>query len=152
MGKIIAAAVVLIALLGGAGAGHVLRPPPPEPEEPVVPEVEETDLSSPEVVAFRDPFVVPVLRDGRVWSHLVLSLGVESHAVARETILLQEPLLRDGMNEVLYLHASLGGFDGDFTASPAMTRLRQRLDDVVSQRLEDDDARVLIMSMVRQNG
>ncbi|WP_371156225.1 flagellar basal body-associated protein FliL [Jannaschia sp. 2305UL9-9] len=152
MAKILPLLLVVVALIGGAAAGHFLRPPPPEGEEIAVVEPTEPDLSAPEVVSLRDLFVVPVLRDGRIWSHVVLSLGIEAHNVSRDDVLLLEPLLRDGMNEILYLHASLGGFDGDFTAPEPMNRLRGRLDTVISTRLGDPDARVLIISMVRQDG
>ena len=153
MAKLIALAVILIALLGGAAAGHFLRPPPPEGEEEPAHVTEEVvDLSAPEIVSLRDMFVVPVLRDGRVWSHVVLTLGVETHVQSREEVLLNEPLLRDGLNEALFLHASLGGFDGDFTAAISMNRLRTRLNDVVTTLLGDSAARVLIISLARQNG
>ncbi|UWQ18434.1 flagellar basal body-associated protein FliL [Jannaschia sp. M317] len=155
MGKIIAFLVVLVAALGGAGAGFLLQPPPSEEELAAAAAAEVAappDLSAPEIVSMRDLFVVPVLRDGRVWSHVVLTLGVESHTVSRDEVLAREPLLRDGLNETLFLHASLGGFDGDFTAAASMNRLRARLDGVVTKRLDDPAARVLIISMARQNG
>ncbi|MGB3406449.1 MAG: flagellar basal body-associated protein FliL [Jannaschia sp.] len=152
MVKIIAAGAILIALLGGATAGHFLRPVPPESEAVAEDTDPMPDLSAPEVVSLRDMFVVPVLRDGRVWSHVVLSLGIETHAVTRDEVLLKEPLLRDGMNEALFMHASLGGFDGDFTAAVSMNRLRTRLNDVVTAMLADKAARVLIISLARQNG
>ena len=83
---------------------------------------------------------------------MVLTLGVESRAVSRDEILQREPLLRDGMNEALFLHASLGGFDGDFTAAVTMNRLRTRLNEVVTDLLSDQEARALIISLARQNG
>jgi len=157
MMKIIAAAVVLLALIAGAGAGYVLKPPPTEEELAAKAEADahaeaNQTLAAPEVVSLRDHFVVPVLRDGRIWSHVVLSLGVETHTASREEVLIREPLLRDGLNESLFLHASLGGFEGDFTAAANMNRLRARLNGVVTSLLDDGDARVLIISMARQNG
>lgn len=152
MAKVIPVALLLLALLGGAAAGHFLRPPPAEGEEEMEASPGEVDLPAPEVVSLRNLFIVPVLRDGRLWSHVVLSLGIESYSVSRADVLLLEPLLRDGMNEILYLHASLGGFEGDFTAPVPMKRLRARLDSVIADRLGDPDARVLVISMVRQNG
>ncbi|TFL18008.1 hypothetical protein [Jannaschia formosa] len=150
MARIAALALVLLALIGGAAAGHFLRPPPPEGAEDMAGAAPEA--GPPEAVTLREPFVVPILRDGRGGSHAVLSLGIESVRVGREEVLRQEPRLRDGLNEVLYLHGSLGGFEGDFTAAPQMTRLRERLDAVVTRLLEDEDARVLLIAVTRQSG
>ncbi len=151
MAKLLPILIVLIALIGGGAAGMFLRPPPPEPAEDEAPEPEIVEEAQ-AVATFRDGFVVPILRDGRVWSHVVLILGVEADRTTRETMLLQEPVLRDGMNEVLFRHGSLGGFDGDFTEPLAMNRLRKRLNEVLQKRLDDPTARVLIVSMARQSG
>ena len=148
MGKILAIVTIVLFLAGGAGAGYVLR----AGEEPV----EETEAIEPihdpieAVATFRDGFIVPILRDGKVWSHVVLQLGVFSEETDQETILLQEPILRDGLTEALFLHGSLGGFDGDFTDPTSMKRLRTRLDNMISARLHDKTARILIVSMSRR--
>lgn len=150
MGKILPLLLVLLLGAGGAAAGYYLRPAPdPEAAEEAVPEEpEEVDSAT----TLRDGFIVPVLREGRVWSHVVLRLGVSSDFVPEEEIATLEPLLRDGLNEALFLHGNLGGFDGDFTDPTAMARLRARLDDVLRDRLEDETAKVLIVSMARQAG
>lgn len=169
MSKLIPVAIVLVALLGGAGAGHFLKPAP-APEEEGAAEAggaakaegapagdhgadaaKGTEGGHGTVVTFRDGFIVPVLRDGQVWSHVVLGLGVEAEGSDEATILLREPVLRDALTEALFLHGSLGGFDGDFTEPGAMSRLRSRLDGVVSNRLGDPTARVLIASLARQS-
>lgn len=165
MGKLVPIAIVVVALAAGAGAGHLLRPAPVEVEDdptrggeapdggaatgaaPVIPKPHSGEES---VVSLRDNFVVPVLRDGRVWSYVVLTLGVVAGATEGDQILLREPLLRDGLMEALFLHGSLGGFENDFTEPQAMIRLRRRLDDMVERRLGDPTARILIVSMARQ--
>jgi hypothetical protein len=147
--RIVILLLPVLALLGGAGAAWLLRPqdaalaeaaPAPPPEGPS------------QLLTLREMFVVPVLRDGRSWGHVVLELGVESPRLTNEDILRREPLLRDGLNEALFVHASLGGFDGTFTAIEPLNRLRLRLNEVVTARLGDPDARVLITSIVRQDG
>jgi hypothetical protein len=145
----IALVVVAAAALAGGAAGHLMRPPPEDPPEPTVAAPPDGPV---EAVPLREPFVVPVLRDGRIWSHVVLSLGVESRGITREAILAQEPRLRDGLNRTLWTYGSLGGFDGDFTALDAMGRLQERLDGVVSMLLDDPSARVLLIGMTRQSG
>ncbi|CTQ33238.1 hypothetical protein [Jannaschia rubra] len=153
MGKLLPILVVVLSLGGGAAAGHFLRPAPAASEEAEVPHDPAPNAPTQDVVVtFRDGFVVPVLRDGRVWSHAILSLGVESGRSTEEKIYLREPVIRDGLNEALFLHASLGGFDGDFTDPLSMNRLRARLDDVLARTLGDDSARILIVSMARQAG
>ncbi|SFJ42463.1 hypothetical protein [Jannaschia pohangensis] len=149
MGKIIAIFVVLVALCGGAAAGYVLRPAPPEREDEEHAE-EVAPVPTAAITRFREGFVVPVLRDGTVWSHVVLNLGIETDFTAEADIFLREPVLRDGLTEALFLHANFGGFDGDFTDAQNMNRLRVRLNEVVQQRLGDDTARILIVSMARQ--
>jgi hypothetical protein len=144
----IALALILLAALGGAGAGHLMRPaaPPDAAETPPPPD------SEPQAAELRDPFVVPILRDGRIWSHVVLTLGIESRVMTADEIFAREPRLRDGLNRTLWTHGSLGGFDGDFTAADAMLRLRERLDAVAVQLLEDETARVLLIGVTRQAG
>ena len=153
MGKVVALVVVLAAIAGGGAAGYVLRPvpdpdaasadAPPDPGPPL-PVTEAT-------YAFRNGFVVPVLRHNRLWSHMVLELGVSAEHVPQSVIARHEPILRDGLTEALFTHGSLGGFDADFTAPAAMNALRLRLNEVVRLHLDDPGARVLIRSMARQD-
>ncbi|WP_299818241.1 hypothetical protein [uncultured Jannaschia sp.] len=155
MGKLIPVAVILVTLLGGGAAGYVLKPPPAE-EKPAeegahVAKPVKADLVEPSAVTLRDPFVVPVLRNGHVWSNVIVTLGLRSEQTPEEKILLREPVLRDGLNQALFLHGSLGGFDGDFTEPRAMERLRKRLDEVVIRHLSDETVRILIVSLARQS-
>lgn len=145
MKKLILPILALLALGGGAGAGLVLRPAGETSEEAIAEAPPEQT-----VVNFRDGFVVPILRDGRSWTHVVLTLGVEAHHTTEDRILLQEPVLRDALTEALFRHGSMGGFDGNFTDPLAMNGLRMRLNEVISAKLEDETARVLIVSMARQ--
>ncbi len=164
MAKLFPILIILVALLGGAGVGQFLKPAP----DPEGAEMAESDGDAPDaghaaeddgehgaaqetVVTFRDGFIVPILRDGQVWSHMILQLGVEAEGSTEETILLREPILRDALTEALFLHGNLGGFDGDFTEPGAMARLRDRLDAVIGGKLGDPTARVLIASLARQS-
>ncbi|SDY44468.1 hypothetical protein SAMN05444004_101458 [Jannaschia faecimaris] len=145
-------AAVLIVLIAGGGtaAGFFLQPVPQRNDGAGVLASVPENLES--VASFRDGFIVPVLRDGQVWSHVVLFLGVSSDRTEGDVIISREPLLRDGMTEALFQHGSLGGFDGDFTNAASMARLRERLDLVLQTRLDDPTAKVLIVSMARQAG
>ncbi|MEM8823423.1 MAG: hypothetical protein AAGF30_07430 [Pseudomonadota bacterium] len=145
MVKLLALFVLLAALGGGGAAGFMLRPPAPEAE------VEEAPPERPlAVVTLENSFAVPILRGGRSWGHVVLTLGVEAGEVTSDVIYSREPILRDHMTEALFLHGSLGDFDGDFTEPMAMNRLRARLNDAARAALADPTARALIISLVRQ--
>ncbi|MCK0168257.1 hypothetical protein MWU52_11890 [Jannaschia sp. S6380] len=150
MAKLIPIAVILVAALGGGAAGHLLRPAPAEAVEDAAPRPEPAAPEKEAFVTFRDGFIVPVLRDGQVWGHVILTLGAKAGHTAKDDILLREPLLRDGLNQALFLHASLGGFDGDFTTPQVLKRLRSRLDEVLVRELSDETARILLVSMARQ--
>ena len=153
MRRVLAGALVALTAIGGGAAGHLLRP-----EVPADPAADETAPAPPapppealDAVTLRAVFVVPVLRGGQVWSHAVLTLGIESATLSSETILAREPRLRDALNHALWTHGSLGGFDGDFTAQPSVGRLRERLDAVAAATLGDATARVLLIAMARQS-
>ncbi|MEM9796282.1 MAG: flagellar basal body-associated protein FliL [Pseudomonadota bacterium] len=154
MGKLLIPLLLILALVGGGFGGHVMRPVPDPVEGEESAEAQTAEIA-PEptgsVVALQNSFIVPVLDNGEVWSHVVLQIGVLSDGVPREEILLQEPRLRDGLNDALFTHASFGGFDGDFTEPLTMNRLRERLNEVIMRLLDDDTARVLITSMTRQD-
>ncbi|MGB3688062.1 MAG: hypothetical protein WBA02_02065 [Jannaschia helgolandensis] len=149
MAKILALFAIALSLVGGAAAGHFLKPVADNADESEA--VPEQPKALDAVATLREAFVVPILRDGQVWSHVILSLGVASDNTGQEDILLREPVLRDGLTEALFLHGSLGGFDGNFTDPVSMQRLRLRLDDVLRERLDDETARVLISSVTRQS-
>ncbi len=149
MAKILALFAIALSLVGGAAAGHFLKPVADNADESEA--LPEPPKALDAVATLREAFVVPILRDGQVWSHVILSLGVASDNTGQEDILLREPVLRDGLTEALFLHGSLGGFDGNFTDPVSMQRLRLRLDDVLRERLDDETARVLISSVTRQS-
>ena len=155
MKKLLPFALLPIALIAGGVSGEMLRPPPPV-EDTTVENTEEVKaeadaLDTEQVVTFDNNFIVPILRDGAVWSYVIVSLGIESRQTEADTIRLREPVLRDSLTEALFLHGSLGGFDGDFTEPLAMNRLRARLNEAASRRLSDETARVLIVSLARQS-
>ncbi|CUH40654.1 hypothetical protein JSE7799_03389 [Jannaschia seosinensis] len=149
---LIALVIVVLAGAGGLYGGFLTRPAVPAEDHDAAPVVAEPkeEVSEGNIIQLKNSFVVPVLRDGRIWSHAVLMLGVEAGQTSSEAILLREPVLRDAINEALFRHGSQGGFDGNFTDSLMLNRLRTTLNQVVRQRLSDETARVLIMAMSRQ--
>jgi len=77
--------------------------------------------------AFPNQFFVPILRNGTPSAIMILSLSVEMPASARAEIEAQEHRLRDALLNALMIEANTGGFNGNFTAEPALQRLRAAL-------------------------
>jgi flagellar basal body-associated protein FliL len=143
---------LLLAIVGvalGGGAGHFLRPhPEPEDhaEDPAHPE------EAPEYLKLANQFVVPILQGGRVVSMVILSLSLEIAPGTGEQIYAREPKLRDAFLQVLFDHANMGGFAGDFTETAALDPLRQALREAAAATLGALVSDVLIADIVRQDG
>ncbi len=96
-------------------------------------------------------FVVPVITDNRVTSLVVASLSLEVTQGSSEVVYQLEPKLRDVFLQVLLDHASIGGFEGQFTTGPRMARLRQSLFEAARPVLGRDLSGVLITEIARQD-
>lgn len=151
--------LLLLGLGGGVGAGLFLKPEP-EPvaeieeesteteqqvvEEPVVPE-------NVEYAKLNNQFVVPVVEDGRVASLVVMSLNLEVAAGGTTEVFSSEPKLRDIFLQVMFNHANIGGFSGNFTSGTNMRSLRNELLRGAKDVLGDTVTDVLIIDIVRQD-
>lgn len=154
--------LVLLGVGGGAGAGFFLRPPPPETthaedgtcppaEEAVVAETPDATPTGSEYVKLNNQFVVPIIEDGSVRALVILSLSVEVAAGEKPIVYEHEPKLRDGFNDVMFVHANSGGFTGTFTDTPQISRLRLALTDIAQDLLGSGVKAVLIDSIMRQD-
>lgn len=76
---------------------------------------------------FPQQFFVPILRDGRLDSTMVLTLTLEMPSERAETVHAHEFKLRDALLRQLLIHANTGGFDGNFTAEAHLRTLRETL-------------------------
>ncbi|MEL7116081.1 MAG: flagellar basal body-associated FliL family protein [Pseudomonadota bacterium] len=169
IGKLIPFVLALMGLGAGVGAGFALRP---EPEVPVVMEnpcgdmhmmaKEEkegmpedpsapSDASAFDYVRLNNQFVVPIVRDARVVSLVVLSLSLQVESGQTEVIYQIEPKLRDSLLQVMFNHANAGGFDGPFTETARMRILRQGLIEVSQREVGNIISDVLITDIVRQD-
>lgn len=99
---------------------------------------------------FPNQFFVPILRNGTSTAVIILSLSIEMPAMARADIEAQEHRLRDALLSALMIEANTGAFDGNFTAEPAMRRLRSSLLAAAQQAAGPEVARVLIEDIGRQ--
>lgn len=110
-----------------------------------------TDTGNTEFTKLNNQFVVPVLRDGRVKSMVVLSLSLETPIGKREVIYAKEPRIRDMFLQVLFDHANIGGFDGAFTSGDKMSVLRRELRNAGKQLLGEDIVDILVTDIARQD-
>lgn len=154
---------LLLMLLGGAiggGAGYFLKPADeacgPHGEASCEAAAEDDNHGDEKAeehknyFAMKNQFVVPVIKDGRVRSLVVLSLSLETKTDVTEMLFGREPKLRDGFLRVLFDHAHMGGFDGTFTESGRLTFLRVALLEAAQSVVDDVVTDVLITEIVRQ--
>lgn len=108
-------------------------------------------VGGPEYVRLNNQFVVPVVSGDRVSALVILSISVEVAAGTGDQILLHEPKLRDAFLEILFDHANVGGFDGNFTSTRSMAPLRAALRTAAQEVIGSDARGILILDMVRQD-
>ncbi|MCF6444677.1 flagellar basal body-associated FliL family protein [Nereida sp. MMG025] len=153
---------ILIALVGigaGAGAGIMMKPTQDTSAEHCLPttqtetlaEVPEPDTSL-EFIKLNNQFVVPIISDTRVTSLVVMSLTIEAAEGTREELYRREPKLRDALLQVMFDHANIGGFSGNFTTSPKMDALRHKLLQATQAIMGDVVTDVLVTDVARQDG
>lgn len=151
--RLVALVLPLAGLAGGVVAGLALRPAPePTGEEDDSPRhIPAPPVEQQEFVRLGNQFVVPIVRSGRVESLVVLSLSVAIRPGGRALLFEREPLLRDALLRGMFAHATLGGFDGAFTAPEPMAELRAALTELGRAALPGLVFDVLITDIVRQD-
>lgn len=163
--------LMLLGVGGGVGAGMFLAPPEPDlPEMSMenpcgtgadgdaqlavaTPDEDVGDYSTGEkdYARLNNQFVVPVVRDEKVTSLVVVSLSVEVPFGRQELVFEKEPKLRDAFLQVLFEHSNLGGFEGNFTSTSNMRTLREALRSAARESIGPEASDVLILEMVRQD-
>lgn len=158
MAKLLPILIVVLGLALGGGAGWFLQPKvvPPEDTEsstetPTEEQPEEEEDPLREYVKLNNQFIVPVVKDGKVDSLVVLSLNIEVTAGTREQVFNREPKIRDALLSTLFDHANMGGFDGAFTQSSVMNSLRRALVRSAQSVIGDAAKDVLVIDIVRQD-
>lgn len=163
---------ILLLVIGtgsGIGAGVLLKPEP-EPEEDTAaidclpgdtkvaaetPKAEpialDPEAEPPEYAKLTNQFVVPVVNDNEIAAMVVLSLGISVPPGGTDAVFLVEPRLRDGLLQVLFNHANVGGFSGNFTSSSNMRTLRRDLLTSAREVLGESALDVLILDILRQD-
>ncbi|SPH19354.1 hypothetical protein ASD8599_00079 [Ascidiaceihabitans donghaensis] len=160
MKKLLPLILLLVGSGAGVGAGVFMRPPPPEmtEEEAQIHAEKQKELESEseepptsEYVKLSNQFVVPIVNDERVNAMVVMSLSIEVEAGQRDAVFLREPKLRDSFLQVLFDHANIGGFDGEFTSARNLAILRQALVEIARKDMGDTVTDVLIQEIARQD-
>lgn len=96
-------------------------------------------------------FTVPVLHDGEVRAMVVLALTIEIDEHERETVTHLLPRFQDAFLSVLFDHARIGGFDGDFTEAVAQEELKRALLKRAGEIVGPIVHGVLVTELARQN-
>lgn len=161
--------MALIGIGAGIGAGIMLRPDPAEVVEmhPCGDEsgnasehvksadedhegAQEEDATN-EYVKLNNQFVVPVVTNDLVDALVVMSLSVEVAEGQSEAIYSREPKLRDAFLQVLFDHANIGGFEGEFTNANNMDVLRAALRETAQGIIGGVVQNILITDIARQD-
>ncbi|MEM9971265.1 MAG: flagellar basal body-associated FliL family protein [Pseudomonadota bacterium] len=153
---------IILALFGtgiGAGAGMMFAPepepldcaePPCEEAEPMQSDAATEEVNEADYLRLQNQFVVPVVRDELVAALVVMSLSLEVTPNSEDAVYSREPKLRDALLRVLFDHAHIGGFNGDFTESSRLVALRVALLEAAQATLGDLVTDILITDIVRQ--
>lgn len=170
MKKLLPLVLLFVGAGAGVGAGIFLRPEAPveqidaaeseesEQDDPnAESEMEEPAQSDEEAatnayVKLSNQFVIPIVTGEKVTALVVLALSIETPEGQQDTVYLREPKLRDSFLQVLFDHANIGGFEGNFTDAKVLDRLRSALLEVaqkdVGKKIVKD---VLIIEIARQD-
>lgn len=140
---------------GGAGAGLYLRPVPTEAETPK-PRITNAPLplepgQEAEYARMPSQFVVPVIARQDIAALVVVSLSLEVVPGGSEAVFAKEPRLRNAFLRVLFTFANEGGFEGAFTKSLPLERLRRRLLTAARDILPDMVFDVVITEIGRED-
>lgn len=166
MKKLLLPIVLLLVGTGaGVGAGIMLKPAPEEevahaadcgPTEHIA----DADMTVPvaatpaqeevEYAEMTNQFVVPVLANDEVAAMVVMSLSIEVPLGQTDAVFAVEPKLRDGFLRVMFNHANVGGFSGNFTANSNMGILRGDLLRSAQEVLGEAALDILVLDIVRQ--
>lgn len=114
-------------------------------------EIDDT-ASTNEYAKLNNQFVVPIVQGEKVTALVVLALSIEVPEGETDIVYLREPKLRDSFLQVLFDHANMGGFEGNFTNAEVLGRLRAALKEVGQKDLGRDLVKdVLIIEIARQD-
>lgn len=159
MKKLLPLILLLVGSGAGVGAGVFLRPAPTEMTEEelakkhneIAEKAAEVQAANFEYFKMNNQFVVPIVTKKHVSALVVVSLSLEVPAGRKDPVFEREPKLRDAFLQVMFDHANLGGFEGEFTNANNLDILRNALREVAQKHMGDGITDVLIMEIARQD-
>ncbi|TGN54320.1 hypothetical protein E4L95_15555 [Paracoccus liaowanqingii] len=141
--KLIPLALPVLALVGGALGGDMLRGPAPVDETGADAAAAGEDPATGDHAAagdddhavpaeagwftFPTQFFVPLVRQGDMRDIMILTLTLQTDAASAPALAKKEHALRDALLRALMIHANTGGFDGNYTADRNLALLRESL-------------------------
>ncbi|WP_394180913.1 flagellar basal body-associated FliL family protein [Yoonia maritima] len=155
--------LLLVGTGGGVGAGFMLLPASEEdhfadgnPCGEVAAETHAAEhapvtTEEREYAKLNNQFVIPVVEDGLVSALVVTSISLEVTMNNTSVVHTTEPKLRDAFLQVMFDHANIGGFSGNFTSGTNMRALRNELLRAAQRIAGENVTDVLITDIVRQD-
>lgn len=161
--KIIPIALPVLALVGGAFAGDMLRAPSGDADpahEATTTDEQSTagghadSATAGEDAWFQFPtqFFVPLMRQGDLRDVMILTVTLQTGSDNLGALSKREHTLRDALLRQLMIHANTGGFDGNFTADRNLASLREGLLTAARVATDIPVTAVLIEDIARQPG
>jgi hypothetical protein len=169
--KLIPILLPVVALLGGAFGGDMLRAPadaaiPVAGDHAAEPSHDghgaaqddhgaSGDHGSTEAegwFTFPTQFFVPLARQGDRNDLMILTLTLQTDGASIEAMRKKEHALRDVLLRQLLIHANTGGFDGNYTSDRTLVLLRQDLLKAAATVTDLPLKAVLIEDIARQQG
>jgi hypothetical protein len=154
--KLLPIVLPVLGLGAGVGAG-ILMPPPAQPTVACPAPDAQVNVAAPAVpdtpvdyMKLNNQFVVPLVDGNDVTSMVIVSLSLEIAQGGQEAIYRIEPKLRDAFLRVLFDHASLGGFEGNFLSHLGLDTLRLALREMGQTTAGPVLRDVLIVDLVKQ--
>lgn len=173
MKKIVLLMLPLIALIGGAMGGDLLRTkddaaagyaevePGQEAEKndhAEKPAADDhgggghgADVAATATFTFPTQFFVPLMRNGDMGGMMIVTLSLETTGESLAAMQQQEHRLRDALLRQLMVAANSGGFDGNFTMEGRQRPLRDGLLQAAKAATDLPVTSVLIEDIARQN-
>ncbi|WP_405403424.1 hypothetical protein [Paracoccus sp. Ld10] len=174
--KIIPIALPVLALIGGAFGGDMLRAPASHANTATETTAAEGHDAAPaddghgggdhgtdnhdaggdptDAAWFQFPtqFFVPLMRQGDLRDVMILTVTLQTDGASLDALSKKEHTLRDALLRQLMIHANTGGFDGNFTADRNLVTLREGLLQAAKTATDVPVNAVLIEDIARQPG